>query len=530
MFQNTSRISLKPEYNGVYTSTSQNIIKFHIPSTQGFISTSDLVLRSTIKLSGTSAVARPDPRCGISSLFRTMIIRTGNNEATLEDIQSYNSLLANITEYGENDTLANMKILTEGCCRGNNMVSDSLYFENQGDWRTTTAMGNVQSPKALLTEIPLHLSGVLNSGKVFPTIATGGINLQINLDSISRSFTPYDTDYTHSTIAVAGAVNVGAKAAIDDTFSVIVNDTGVGGVNKTGPNNNPFKVGMKVYYSAADGTAENVLGRLVSLEKDGNDNLQLNICSSRAVGVNLPRAILVGDRVFFKLDDVLGGYSIDNQSAGNLVFPKLDFELSNLELVLNIVAPPESYVKSLMKQVSTKGLNYDFKTFQLYRNTLSTTSGMSSQNIPANQSMAYSILSLPFDSSKYSSFKDDSFKTDTSGSREYQFHIDNRSVPTRPVVLKRLTDTVKKPEMLHLIELEKSLVNCGMDVRNLKHSENRFLIGRALSRYGHVSSLKCNVRLSVLYEGTGLSTKQFDNYICHSSRMLAKGTTVEVSQ
>ena len=528
MFSDTKRISIKPEFNGTYSSSSQNIVKFHLPDNHGFVDTNDLVVRSTIKVSGVTGVVRPDARCGISSLFRSVIVRSGNNDATLEDIQSYNSLLANITEYGENDTLANMKILTEGCDRGVNQVSDSLYYDNQGDWRTDTPMTTKQASKSLMTEVPLHLSGVLNSGKVFPLIATGGLNLQINLDSISRSLTPFDTSYTHSTIAVAIAANAVQKAAVDDTFGVIVNDTGVGGVNKTGTNNNHFKVGMKVYYSAADGTSENVLGRVVSLQKNGTDNLQLNICGAVALTTDLPRAVLVGDRVYFKHDDILNGYSIANQSAGNLDFPKLDYEISNVELVMNVVAPPDSYVKSLMKQVGGKGLNYDYKSFQLYRNTLSSTTGMSSQNIPANQKMAYSILSLPFDSSKYSSLKDDCFKTDVTGSREYQYHIDNESVPTRPVVLKRLTDAVKKPEMLHLIELEKSLVNCKMDVRNLKNSQDRFLIGRALSRYGHVATLNGDVRLSVLYEGAGLSTKQFDNYVCHNSRMLIKGNIVEV--
>ena len=154
---------------------------------------------------------------------------------------------------------------------------------------------------------------------------------------------------------------------------------------------------------------------------------------------------------------------------------------------------------------------------------------MLSQNIPAMHPEAYSILSIPYDSSKFNTLNDDTFKPDFTGAISYQYFIGGEATPNRAVTLKRLALTTPIPEALHLREMVKALENAGITVRNLIRCQSRSLIGRALSVQGQVADISNgDLRLQTEYGSGSIAAKQFDNHIAFCSSMTIQDTNVSV--
>ena len=185
-----------------------------------------------------------------------------------------------------------------------------------------------------------------------------------------------------------------------------------------------------------------------------------------------------------------------------------------MEMLLLQVQPPPQYIEGMMKQVSTEGgLSLDFRTWTLYRFNLSTTNGLTNQLIPATQTRAYSIMSVPLGIGQQNNIALDSFKGETDGCQNYQYVYGGSLIPDRPIKLDRYTQTPQRTDALHIVELEKSLVNAGYGVRNLLRVPDRFLIGRAFSKYGQVMNLNPqDLSLRVEYEGA-TSEKLFEHFI-----------------
>ena len=133
--------------------------------------------------------------------------------------------------------------------------------------------------------------------------------------------------------------------------------------------------------------------------------------------------------------------------------------------------------------------------------------------IPANQQRAYSILSLPLDISLQNDIAADSFKGITDGCQNYQYVFGGSLIPDRPIDLVRYTQTPARTDALHIVELEKTLVNCGYGVRNLLRVPNRFVLGRAFSKYGQVMNLdSADLSLRVEYSAA-TEEKLFEHFV-----------------
>ena len=167
-----------------------------------------------------------------------------------------------------------------------------------------------------------------------------------------------------------------------------------------------------------------------------------------------------------------------------------------------------------MSQVaSEKGLNMDFRTWTLYRFNLTTTNGLTNQLIPANQQRAYSILSVPLDISIQNDIRESSFQAITDGVQNYQYVFGGSLIPDRPIDLQRYNQTPKRTDALHVVELEKALVNANYGVRNLLRIPERFLLGRAFSKYGQVFNLSPqSLSLRVEYSGA-TKEKLYEHFV-----------------
>ena len=175
----------------------------------------------------------------------------------------------------------------------------------------------------------------------------------------------------------------------------------------------------------------------------------------------------------------------------------------------------------MMNQMaSSKGLAMDFKSYSTYRVNLTALNGLTNQLIPATSQRAYSVLSVPLAQDDQLDFHEDSLRGEIDGIQNYQYVLGGSLIPDRSIQLKRYSNSPPQVDALHLIELEKSLVNCGYGVRDLQRVSDRFLIGRAFSKYGQVADLNSrDLSLRIEYSG---ATKQklFNHYVCHIRRMI----------
>jgi hypothetical protein len=189
-------------------------------------------------------------------------------------------------------------------------------------------------------------------------------------------------------------------------------------------------------------------------------------------------------------------------------------------MLLLQVQPPQGYVEGMMKQISSdKGLSIDYKTNTLYRFNLNTLNGLTNQLIPATQSRAYSIFSVPLSQNDQLDVRESAFQGAIDGNQNYQYVHGGSLIPDRPINLVRYTQNPARTDALHLVELEKAMVNANYGVRNLLRVPSKFLIGRAFSKYGQVYNLGDeSLSLRVEYQGA-VKQKLFEHFVCYLKRV-----------
>ncbi len=196
------------------------------------------------------------------------------------------------------------------------------------------------------------------------------------------------------------------------------------------------------------------------------------------------------------------------------------YTISDLEMLLLQVQPPQAYIEGMMKQIqSGSGLNIDYRTHSLYRFNLNTINGLTNQLIPASQQRAYSIFSLPLGQNSQLDITQSAFQGAVDGCQNYQYVFGGSLIPDRPIDLFRYTQNPARTDALHLVELEKALINANYGVRNLLRVPSKFLIGRAFSKYGQIFNLQ-NESLSLRVEYQGATQqKLFEHFVCYLKRI-----------
>ena len=129
------------------------------------------------------------------------------------------------------------------------------------------------------------------------------------------------------------------------------------------------------------------------------------------------------------------------------------------------------------------------------------------------------MFSVPLSQNDQLDIRESAFGGSIDGSQNYQYVHGGSLIPDRPIELFRYTQTPARTDALHLVELEKAMVNASYGVRNLLRIPNKFLIGRAFSKYGQVYNLGDeSLSLRVEYQG---ATKQklFEHFVCYLKRV-----------
>jgi len=348
------------------------------------------------------------------------------------------------------------------------------------------------------------------------------------------------------TVLIARKTDRDAVTGNPDIFNHSTIDTG---------NTCAFEIGDPIYISQANGTDCVCLGVVKSMTKinaasGGSsataDRVQITYTINRANGQSISHAngtsgattptgytglsattlTAGGALIFFDPRDRLNKITT---LKGQVLSPN-SYTVQNVSMSVLEVTPPEGYVNAMMDQVNGQGLNMDYCTSRLYRANISSPIGLQSINIPANAERAYSLLSVPLLQDRVNSTTESSLLGTYSETsmNSYQWVFDGNTVPDRPVDLRKYKH--KKNAILHISELEKAVENAKIPVRNLWNIQQRFMIARALSRYGQVHDLSgtsSQLRIDYSTDGNGEST-MVETFCVALNRLVVTSMGIEV--
>jgi len=579
-------VTVMPEAMVDYGPEVNNQVKIHIPSYIGFLDPKATKLNMRISMTGRGSL-HPDGAAGMWSICRDLRVSSGDGRAQLEDIQDLNVLTANTWSFDENDSLNAKRELLEGSSK-NGDLDAQLYWTKKAD-PFAGPVATQTEPIQVQCSGVIPMSGIVGaqSDNVFPLAATSGLRLQLNLETLARSCTlatkncvsTAPANVRGGAVGALGTASIspfacllfGTKAAADDDPATALFSTvtvarkvdrdltaGVGGVSagvadhSTVDNSNDcgFEIGDILYIADAAGTNCMSLGVITELTSvPGNDSaappvqqdrLQIKYDINRAngatigsvnaahtyVGINATTKAEGGPVLFIDPTDRLKLIQPAHPPGAQALQPNT-YVVQDVSMSVLQVDPPTGYVEAMMDQVNGQGLNLDYCTSRLYRENIATPIGLQSINIPANAERAYSLLSIPLDQDDTTSTVVSSLLGSWDGQQNYQWVFDGAIVPDRPVDLRKYA--YKKNAILHITELEKAIENAKIPVRNLWNIQERFMIARALSRYGQVHNLSgTSTQLRIDCGSTAGSPTMVETFCVALNRLVVTSMGIEV--
>ena len=510
-----TRVSIPAEHGLDYS--AGQIIRIHIPPTVQFFQPKETYLSCEIKLNtngGAPTRVQLDAELGGQVLIKDIRIHSGGAGAVLlEEIQDYNVLTALRYDYEQNESIRNKRSLTEGTtqyCPQNrgtfggkesnlmnvtrNAWSDP-YAEGQephetndaGIWgrATDTPAGTNGGLNRVKVLLPLH-TGIFMNDKVFPTLLTQGLRVEILLESAGRCMRMLDNINMNNRIC---------SAPIFHSVSVVGADEGgkddqvaSGGLWQTGPHgggvhdvassiwlrrdnqqigmsNCPFVVGEHIDlirsdrnpidtagavgnnagraggFITAGGTAaaDLIIGEIKHWAATGNDTgqggryglTQLVLKNNVRRLASVANAGETGTPMTEDISGEHGQWAVVSRSLYSNALSTPSITLSNVELILQQVDMPQGYISKMMKMMKENGtINYDFLSQTNYKYSQLASDVVANIRLPLSQSRAKAIISIPTDSSIYSNKQlITGFDGSWGGSQNITAYDDNQTYP-----------------------------------------------------------------------------------------------------
>ena len=488
-----TKISIPAEHGLDYD--AGQVVNITIPANVRFIQPKETYLKFDVLLKGGTAGNRVmlDAECGGQVLIRDIRIYSGGaGGSLLEEIQNYNVLTALKYDYENNETIRNKRGLTEGCNDFNseqrgtylsmksnlNNVSKNAYsraytkdeLEHDGYFGTATSspVGTADSTTGLFQGLqkvkcllPLN-TGIFSNDKVFPSLLTEGLRLEILLEQAPRCIRILDTLNRYNRIGTApivhsvGALAVGTPAetggcdpssaanawdttdgngqairyiwfrrdnqmtnvsnfplAVGEYFDLLdMNKSPLDGVAAT--NVRPAYSGGSTAYAGATSGDDGLL-RVEAIQFFPGDTANPTTTLGGAYG--LIRVKLEANAYLWRQAGAPVGYAVSGTHGNWVAFSKEiatrtgftynpSYTISDVELIVQEVEMPQGYVSKMMSMMKEGGvLNYDFLSYTNYKYSQLAGDVVANIRLPLNQSKAKSILSIPTDSSVYSNIK-----------------------------------------------------------------------------------------------------------------------------
>jgi len=440
-----------------------------------------------------------DSDAGAQMLIKDLRILSGGAGAQLlEEYQDYNVLATLRYDYESDATLRAKRALTEGTTdydqttRGTRGTTKSRqsglahnpYFNpyrvgDTPDSATDGAgWGNSSStpvgtgiygdgPKKVKCLMPIH-TGIFQNSKVFPSLLTEGLRLEILLEDATRVVKMLDSTnknnrqrlgpILHSVGAVDGGKDseiagkgAWAKGAATDTFwfkrennlldidnfPLVVGESFnlVGQSVANAGLTNPIEYhGLQGFpkFTTPSGANKLVIKSISkvagaadpSAQPAGSDHQGGNWGLMKVVTTEA--ATLVAGTGATAVDEVAGtqggwvAFSTANALGADVgagyTEPSPGFRLSNVELILQQLEMPAGYTRKMMSMMKAGGaMNYDFQSCSNYKYSQLKGDIVANIRLPLSQSRAKAILSVPTDATRYSALGYMKGSQDTAG-------------------------------------------------------------------------------------------------------------------
>ena len=447
-----------PSENGLNFKSNQ-VMNFNIPASTQFIQPRETYLRFDVKIDDSTWAADGTQRFQLDKMGGSVVIRDiriyagGAGGTLLEEIQNYNVLTGVRYSYEQNESLRNKRSLTEGGsqfnakCRSTfhntesstNNVTENPYFDAFTD-DTTGLQNTAHASKKVKCLLPLH-TGIFQNDKVFPCLLTDGLRIEILLESAPRCIIPLsqvsDNCHLNEKVIFHGLTGEdnGQGAALNawDAAGGPVTDIWVRRDNsQTTAETFPFAIGemfdfVDSNYNQAEADETAVQGNSPIIAYtcvDGNPMTIQSIYHYPFSGGG--GAVVGGDWGLTKItlvsgatrsaaptnNQVMGGNSaadakwvmvsrtLTKASASQMAL--LDYELTDVELIVQQLEMPPGYTSKLMKMMKEGGsLNYDFLSYRNYKYSALSGDTQVNMRLPLVESRAKSIICVPTDSSVY---------------------------------------------------------------------------------------------------------------------------------
>lgn len=473
-----TKVSIPAEHGLDYSAGQK--ITINIPPTIKYFQPKESYLRFDVEL--LNKLDHPvklqlDGETGAQVLIRDIRIYSGGAGAVLlEEIQNYNILTALKYDYETNDAIKNKRALTEGSTIYNPVHRSTLGATKSqtnntrnvpyttpyvvkgalphtrsktGDggkvWGET---GNVSQGSQYNTAkclLPLN-TGIFQSPKVFPSLLTEGLKIEILLEDAQRVYRIPDTLHPnrrrnlglqfHSLTgkdaeAGVGKAGVWASGATTGATTTLYFTRAN---NQIDLQNCPLVVGQKIqlyqdpspkgaggYWVQSNKAAGNIIKRLNTDKEMIVDEISYIAAGGAGVGgaagllkVTLTNGVIKNESAdavslgdgndqswYVKDDSVLDTQLADVKPSQAVI--NLDYKVKNTELILQTLTMPAGYTQKLMSMMSSGGaMNYDFLSFTNYKYSQQVSDRVMNMRLPLNQTKAKSILCIPTDSSVYS--------------------------------------------------------------------------------------------------------------------------------
>ena len=555
-------------------------IRFEVPKFIGFIDPRQSFL--SMKVSITSPDVRLYFTNSCQSIINNLRIWDLESTVQMENVENYAELVNLFNHYDKNKSITHKRQLLEGADSEAHTLAQSNWFQQYADGETIDASVSVEGNEVQVC-LPLK-SGILGGDKIFPFALTGGrIEIDTNLATKVLQTYPQGTThpYANGQILYGGAGNVPAvggriaTGATADTLTATADGTwdatnanGYAGwkvvaeggevnyvISNTAVNppvltlsawqivpsvgdtftiepksnhillSNTAEADEKLTLTADTSTNGFMVGQSLNLYYVDTSDVGKTVVMSTTAGAPVLIKTITGRTITFDAD---WDYPADMKANSGLL-DKLFYSVNmaevsvpryvmkDIELVLKQVSPPPQYVNQLIKG----GTELDIYTYDIYRNNIQKQDKVAQQNIPAYNTRAKCILTLPMANISPSLLHNDLIPV-LDELQFYNYYIEGLSQPNKKVPVGIMNDGYYEP--IQMWELVKALGSSNLPVKNIKEGPNKFALGRSLGMYGGVHNLADVGDLSLRTEYTGTTApsynKLFLNYICHIRRLV----------
>ncbi len=533
-------------------------IHFDITRDVGFADLKNAFIESEININGSANApcAQIYRNVGASAVINRLVIRSQGR--LLEEMNDYN-LYANLKYLAsEDEGILNKRSRLEGCAKSyrigqnpwvtQNGVNEGTAFTDVNDtWRYVDRK----------VQIPLNCSGVFNKDQAHPCLAVP-LEVSLLLERNARCMIVNPEDVVFQLEDSAGAADTASlktetqiKYGLQNAAAQYPTDEHLNVVS-----NLPLRVGQRVLIKKTGG-AGNLANagqcNITSINISAAGVVEIQFGNADGTAVNFTDGVTTGLSLQVLNDD--GSLFSNSATAdGITVVPQtINYQVKNPRLVVPKVIPSPEYTSAISTAIAKGKYAMDIYSWVNYKQAIPGAVSNSATIIPADLSRAKSILSVPVEQASLDAFNLlNNIQGKYLNATQYEYQINNKLLPDRPVPLSReingqfgtgaetadgvTVNYISQPDNaggsvlggLHTYEVEKALMDAGIDVKNLNFlgktqnttatglHDGYWLVGRSTGPYGtsqNLMGISTNLYLDYV-DGTG-PLKLLNNFVVH---------------